>query len=87
MLNQVVLVGQIVSFNKGITEDRITMTLPQPSKEDHQVDIVIPHTLSSIIDTLTLPAIVAVKAHLSRYDEGLEVVAERISFLKNGASR
>lgn len=87
MLNQVVLVGQVISVQKGIVSDRVTIALPQPLKEDHHVDVVVPHTLSNIFDTITIPSIVAVKAHLSRYEELLEVIAERISFLKDGTSR
>jgi hypothetical protein len=87
MLNQVVLIGQVVAINKGSVLDHITVSIQQPSKEDHRVKVVVPHALLNILDTITIPSIIAIKARLSCYEDLLEVIAERISVLNNGASK
>jgi hypothetical protein len=85
MLNQVVLVGKVLEINRTHPIHTLKVVLNVPLQAIHPLTVVIPNTLHNIIDTVAIPNIIAIKAHLESDSNGkIEVIAERISYIKSG---
>ena len=85
MLNQVVLVGNVIEINVSQAPHTLKIILNVPVEVIHPITVEIPDTLQYILENVTLPTIIAIKAHLESDEIGkIKVIAERISYIKSG---